>query len=238
MNNVPKIKQIEQKTLLELRKEAGMSRERLATAVGMSVGEIRRIEIGERAMTSASAERFAKVLNIEPMLIKRYKSEHKKENLESGKALHALRDEYGISSKELAERTGIAFKTILSYESGLALPSQNIVEKIANVYGLSVDDMLSRGVRMQPPPVQKDNPIFKARTDAGLTVVRLAECLGISRQQIQMWERNQCKPQPHTIKKIAAICNVAPDKLVADVLASYLKAHPEKNPNKVCKNDK
>lgn len=235
---MPKIKKIEQKTLLELRKEAGLSREKLAAAVGMSTGEIRRIEIGERAMTSASAERFAKVLNIDPLLIKRYKTQHKKENLESGKALHVLRDEYGISSKELAERTGIAFKTILSYESGLSLPSQDIVEKIANVYGLSVDAMLSRGVRMQEPPIQKNNPIFKARTDAGLTVARLAECLGVARQHIQMWERNQHKPQTQTIKKIAAICNVAPDKLAADVLASYLKAHPEKNPNKVCKNDK
>lgn len=237
MNNVPKIKKIEQKTLLELRKEAGMSREKLATAVGMSVGEIRRIEIGERAMTSASAERFAKVLNIDPALIKRYKSAHKKENLESGKALHALRDEYGISSRELAERIGVPFPTLCCYESGLALPSQDTIAKIANIYGLSVDDMLARGVRMQNP-VQKDNPIFKARTDAGLSVTRLAECLGASRRIVQIWECSQCKPQPHTIKKIAAICNVDPDKLSADILESYFKAHPEKNPNKVCKNDK
>ena len=235
---MPKIKKIEQKTLLEIRKEAGLSREKLAAAVGMSTGEIRRIEIGERAMTSASAERFAKVLNIDPLLIKRYKSEHKKENLESGKTLHALRDEYGISSKELAERAGIAFKTILSYESGLVTPPQERLEKIANVYGLSVDDMLSRGVRMQQTSIPKDNPIFKARTDAGLTVARLAECLGVARQHIQMWERNQYKPQLHTIKKIAAICNVDPDKLSADILESYFKAHPEKNLNKVCKNDK
>lgn len=234
---MPKIKKIEQKTLLELRKEAGLSREKLATAAGMSVGEIRRIEIGERAMTSASAERFAKVLNIDPALIKRYKSAHKKENLESGKALHALRDEYGISSSELAERIGVPFPTLCCYESGLALPSQDTIAKIANIYGLSVDDMLARGVRMQNP-AQKDNPIFKARTDAGLTVTRLAECLGISRQHVQMWERDQYKPQTQTIKKIAAICNVDPDKLSADILESYFKAHPEKNPNKVCKNDK
>ena len=235
---MPKIKKIEQKTLLEIRKEAGLSREKLAAAVGMSASEIRHIENGERAMTSVSAERFAKVLNIDPLLIKRHKSQHKKENLESGKVLHALRDEYGISSKELAERISVPFPTLCTYESGLSLPSQDIVEKIANVYGLSVDDMLSRGVRMQDPPIPKDNPIFKARTDAGLTVARLAECLGVARQHIQMWERNQHKPQTQTIKKIAAICNVAPDKLAADVLASYLKAHPEKNPNKVCKNDK
>ena len=234
---MPKIKKIEQKALLELRKEAGMSREKLATAVGMSVGEIRRIEIGERAMTTASAERFAKVLNIDPVLIKRYKSEHKKENLESGKALHALRDEYSISSRELAERIGVPFPTLCCYESGLALPSQDTIAKIANIYGLSVDDMLARGVRMQKS-VQKDNPIFKARTDAGLSVTRLAECLGVSRRIVQIWECSQSKPQPHTIKKIAAICNVNPDKLAMDVLESYFAAHPEKNPNKVCKNDK
>ena len=235
---MPKIKQIEQKTLFELRKEAGMSREKLATAVGMSVGEIRRIEIGERAMTTASAERFAKVLNIDPLLIKRYKSQHKKENLESGKALHALRDEYGISSKELAERISVPFPTLCTYESGLSLPSQDIVEKIANVYGLSVDAMLSRGVRMQEPPIQKDNPIFKARTDAGLSVTRLAECLGASRRIVQIWECSQSKPQTQTIKKIAAICNVNPDKLAIDIIERYFEAHPEKNPNKVCKNDK
>lgn len=224
MNNVPKIKQIEQKTLFELRKEAGMSREKLATAVGMSVGEIRRIEIGERAMTTASAERFAKVLNIDPALIKRYKSAHKKENLESGKALHALRDEYGISSRELAERIGVPFPTLCCYESGLALPSQDTIAKIANIYGLSMDDMLARGVCMQKS-VQKDNPIFKARTDAGLSVTRLAECLGIARQHVQMWERDQYKPQTQTIKKIAAICNVNPDKLAMDVLESYERNH-------------
>ena len=232
---MPKIKKIEQKTLLELRKEAGLSREKLAAAVGMSASEIRHIEIGERAMTSASAERFAKVLNIDPLLIKRHKSQHKKENLESGKALHALRDEHEISSKELAERIGVPFPTFCTYESGLSLPSQDIVEKIANVYGLSVDAMLSRGIRMQEPPIQKDNPIFKVRTDAGLSVTRLAECLGTSRRLVQIWECNQSKPQPNTVKKIAAICNVDPDKLAADIWESYFKAHPEKDQNKAKK---
>ena len=58
----------------------------------------------------------------------------------------------------------------------------------------------------------KDN-IKKARLDAGLTQIEVAEKLGVAQAQYARWENGGRNPKDETVKKIAEIFGVTVDKL-------------------------
>ena len=56
--------------------------------------------------------------------------------------MKSLRNEYGISQQELADRMGISFAAISMYERGLRDPSTDNIIKMANILHCSVDYLL------------------------------------------------------------------------------------------------
>ena len=58
----------------------------------------------------------------------------------------------------------------------------------------------------------KDN-IKKARLDAGLTQIEVAEKLGVAQAQYARWENGGRNPRDETVKKLAEIFGVTFDKL-------------------------
>ena len=58
----------------------------------------------------------------------------------------------------------------------------------------------------------KDN-IKKARLDAGLTQLEVAEKLGVSQAQYARWENGGRNPKDETVEKLAEIFGVATDTL-------------------------
>ena len=58
----------------------------------------------------------------------------------------------------------------------------------------------------------KDN-IKKARLDAGLTQIEVAEKLGVAQAQYARWENEGRNPKDETVKKLAEIFGVTFDKL-------------------------
>ena len=58
----------------------------------------------------------------------------------------------------------------------------------------------------------KDN-INKARLDAGLTQIEVAEKLGVAQAQYARWENGGRNPKDETVKKLAEIFGVTFDKL-------------------------
>ena len=49
----------------------------------------------------------------------------------------------------------------------------------------------------------EENPIKRARSEAGLTQVQLAEKMGCSQQEVQRWESGKVNPTAKTLKKLA-----------------------------------
>lgn len=62
------------------------------------------------------------------------------------KNLNYLRTLKGLSQKELAEEVGVKYATISSYERGRTIPDIYIAVKIANVFGVTVEDMVTKKV--------------------------------------------------------------------------------------------
>lgn len=59
-----------------------------------------------------------------------------------GKQLKSLREKRGILQKDLAHRLEIKPPSLSSYENGKQLPDLATTKKIANFFGVTVDDML------------------------------------------------------------------------------------------------
>lgn len=58
--------------------------------------------------------------------------------------LKKLREEAGLSQKDLAKRLDVASSTIAMYESNKRTPDANMLEKIADFFEVSVDYLLGR----------------------------------------------------------------------------------------------
>ena len=63
-----------------------------------------------------------------------------------GKQLAALRKEKGYTQKQVAEMLNISNKTLSSWEVGNTMPDLEMLPKIADIYGVSCDELLRENV--------------------------------------------------------------------------------------------
>lgn len=67
------------------------------------------------------------------------------EVVQIGNKIRKLRSEKGFTQKEMASLTGIPHSTYSNYENNNREPSSEQLEKIANVLGISLEDLIFRG---------------------------------------------------------------------------------------------
>ncbi len=61
-----------------------------------------------------------------------------------GEALKYQREKLGISQLELSKRIGISHQNINRWESGDVLPSIDFCVKLADFYGITVDELIGK----------------------------------------------------------------------------------------------
>ncbi len=66
-----------------------------------------------------------------------------------GNYLCLLREKKGLSQKELADLLGISDKAVSKWENGRSKPKSQSIMRLAQLYGVSVDDLLSCGRRFE-----------------------------------------------------------------------------------------
>lgn len=64
--------------------------------------------------------------------------------LNYGENLKIQRKQYGISQLELAKRTGISQQNINRWEKGTVIPNIDFCVKLADFYGISLDELVGR----------------------------------------------------------------------------------------------
>lgn len=74
---------------------------------------------------------------------------------EIGAYLRQIRKIRKFTLNEAADRLGMSFKTVANYETGKRKTKIEVLEKFCNVYGISVDEVLTNSKRndMEHPPV-------------------------------------------------------------------------------------
>ena len=58
--------------------------------------------------------------------------------------LRSCREQAGLSQKQVALEIGVKPPTVSQWESGIKTPSRANIEKLANLYGVTVDYLLNR----------------------------------------------------------------------------------------------
>lgn len=73
------------------------------------------------------------------------------------KILH-LRTQQGLSQLELAERLGVSRQSVSKWETGQSVPDLDKLIKLADLFGISVDELVREGERPQPPQPEPQGP--------------------------------------------------------------------------------
>lgn len=72
------------------------------------------------------------------------------------KNLTSLRKERKLTQQEFAEMIGYSDKSVSKWEMGKAIPSADILLKIADFYGITVDALLHDGIKLPKNPSEVD----------------------------------------------------------------------------------
>ena len=93
------------------------------------------------------------------------------DTMKTGSYLAALRKDAGMTQQETADRLGVSNKTISKWESGGGFPDIAILPALAELYGVTADDILAgetvrrtsrSGLLPWPPPCH--TPIVRGST--------------------------------------------------------------------------
>lgn len=120
-----------------------------------------------------------------------------------------LRKEKGLTQTELAEKFGISQTTPSKREKGLAIPEPQMLKKLSEFYGVSIDYLLGNN---ETTTIGKR--IKELRIQYGYTQSELAEMLNVEKSNISKWESGVYEPSKDLIIKIGEIFNVSVDYLL------------------------
>lgn len=65
--------------------------------------------------------------------------------------LLALRTERGLSQEDLAEQMGVSRQSVSKWETDQSVPDLDKIIKLADLFGVTVDELVREGERPQPP---------------------------------------------------------------------------------------
>ena len=67
-------------------------------------------------------------------------------SIEIGEYLSGLRKYYKITQGELASRLGVTRQSVSKWETGAAIPDIEILMKLSEIYGISINDILKADI--------------------------------------------------------------------------------------------
>ena len=71
--------------------------------------------------------------------------------------IRALRKEHGFSQEQMARKLHLTQGAISQWENGLTVPAADQLMALADVFGITVDELLGREQQETPPPPARDD---------------------------------------------------------------------------------
>jgi transcriptional regulator with XRE-family HTH domain len=71
--------------------------------------------------------------------------------------IRALRKEHGYSQEQMARKLHLTQGAISQWENGLTVPAADQLMALADVFGITVDELLGREQQETPPPPARDD---------------------------------------------------------------------------------
>ena len=84
----------------------------------------------------------------------------------------SLRTEKGMSQDSLAEKLEVSRQSVSKWETAQSTPDLDKIIKLANLFGVTVDELVREGEAPQPPEPPQPQVIYVEREKRGLTPVQ------------------------------------------------------------------
>ena len=84
----------------------------------------------------------------------------------------SLRTERGMSQDDLAEKLEVSRQSVSKWETAQSTPDLDKIIKLADLFGVSVDQLVRDGERPQPPEPPEAKVIYVEREKQGLTPIQ------------------------------------------------------------------
>ena len=92
----------------------------------------------------------------------------------------SLRTRMGLSQEDLAEKLGVSRQSVSKWETGQSVPDLDKLIKLADLFGISVDELVREGERPQPPEPPQPQVVYVREKKQSLTGTQTAGvCLEI-----------------------------------------------------------
>ncbi len=150
--------------------------------------------------------------------------------------LKELRNECGLTQKELAKKLKTTDKSIWNYEKGIARPPIEIITAYADFFQVSTDYLLGRTddfgnvfVQSSVPQLSEDSfdkkicggnempfsqRLKELRNECGLTQKKIASIINVSQQCYSDYENGKTAPDLITLSRLANFLNTTVDYLL------------------------
>lgn len=157
------------KLLKKLREELNMTQKELADRVQVTPKAISFYELNQREPSNELLVEFSKIFNVSTD----YLLGNHINNLNIlSKRIKYLREEKGLSQKELANYLNISNSTLSQYESGVRVPSDEIKIKLAKYFNVTTDYLLGNS-NVKNTSLKKDDNLEEEFPE-GLKMLRRA----------------------------------------------------------------
>ena len=84
----------------------------------------------------------------------------------------SLRTERGMSQDDLAEKLEVSRQSVSKWETAQSTPDLDKIIKLANLFGVTVDELVRDGAAPQPPEPPEAKVIYVEREKRGLTPIQ------------------------------------------------------------------
>ena len=92
----------------------------------------------------------------------------------------SLRTRMGLSQEDLAEKLGVSRQSVSKWETGQSVPDLDKLIKLADLFQISVDELVREGERPQPPEPPQPQVVYVREKKQSLTGTQTAGvCLEI-----------------------------------------------------------
>ena len=119
-----------------------------------------------------------------------------------------------LTQKELGEKIEKTKSSIQKYEKGLTQIPNDVLEKLADVFQMSVFELLSENRQISIADFKEN--LKKIRKAKNVTQNQLAFLIGKTRLTIARYENGEINPSLKIIKRIADALDVSLDALISD----------------------
>ncbi len=126
-----------------------------------------------------------------------------------------LRLARGLTAAELAERSGLGYRTVRHVERNLVRrPRARTVRRLAEALGVEPSELTRRMSEVPAGSKRRGSLLRELRLASGMSQPELARRAGISQSFLSQLELGRHEAGPGTVRKLAEALGVDPSELV------------------------